>query len=423
MAVRIKCTNVACDTAPGAQDITIDGFGIPKAALFILSPVTVDGTPVNGAAIAYGGTDGTNQWSFGQSSEHGQATSDTFRSQYDNACIVLPDGSGAEDGSAAFTAWIPNGVRITWSVAPAAAYRMTVVLFGGADLLVDAHTFTLGLEDAEVNVEAPGFEPDLLMVFSACGSIGNQVDADGARQSIGFVHNGDSVTQYGIAHGDRDGAADTTLRSEIYDIGGWGLSYRYSARMYAIFSNFDAAGYSATAKVASGAAIDLGVLAFKFPPGYNVWLGNILTPAGTGNEEKTDPGFQPDFIMGCFGDNWSLNTALGAPAATHWGLSVYDGAVQWCHRGISEDSAATSNTESGALSSMIAVTDDEGGPLITGTMVSMNPNGWTWNLTATLGSRNWPILALGNGGGSAHRSLDHFRRRSKKTLRNHPTHV
>src|SRR4030065_1189114 len=146
MGVSVVTTRVACNTSTGTQDITISGCGTPKAARFTLVRAATDGTAANHAVISYGFTDGTRQFAISFEDENALATTETYQAK--SSALVVRIGNGGADGtlegSAEFSAWITDGVRIDWTDAPDAAYLLIVDLFGGTDLSVYAGEQDLG---------------------------------------------------------------------------------------------------------------------------------------------------------------------------------------------------------------------------------------------------------------------------------------
>lgn len=99
--VNIRVTKVACNTGTGDQDITISGFGTPKAALFILSKAgTDDASAIGDAWLAMGATDGTRQWTIASSSRSVQANTSVGARYMTDMCIALVAPAGTVDGEA-----------------------------------------------------------------------------------------------------------------------------------------------------------------------------------------------------------------------------------------------------------------------------------------------------------------------------------
>src|SRR4030067_3169683 len=186
MGVAVVTIRVACNTSLGTQDITISGFGPPKAARFTLIRAVTDGPAANHAVISYGFTDGTRQFAVSFEDENALATTETYQAK--SSALVVRIGNGGADGtlegSAAFSAWITDGVRIDWTDAPDEAYLLIVDLFGGPALSVYAVKTDLGTGTRAIDITAIGFEPDDVICALAPAANGGQIEI-----SFGLIHN------------------------------------------------------------------------------------------------------------------------------------------------------------------------------------------------------------------------------------------
>lgn len=395
MSLIARVTRVACPTSTGNQDITISGFGTPKAALFIVTQATADGTAADHAQLMVGATDGTNQWAAAMTSENGLTTTDDFTGQSTAACVnILDPAGGSADGVAAFSAWITNGVRINWSNAPASAYLMTVVLFGGSDL--SAYAGALDMADtvgSAVSVTGVGFRPtDLITVKVGYTSTHRPI-------AVGVVHDESGTESQGyVGIACRDGQT-TTL------VGGISSStmasgYLTGAVMYteAEILDFGADGFDCYTRDSNTGATVIYFLALRITT-YSSWKGAITTPTSTGNQAQTGPGFKPQFVMqlmsGCQSADSLETSGLGATM----GISVADASAQYSNSIAIEDGVTTSNAESLSDNQMAVLHADDGSASVASTFVSFDANGWTQNFTAVSATgKIWQAWAIEAGG-------------------------
>lgn len=150
----------AAATGGGTQDFAGAGF-TPKAAIFLISKGVTPGTSVDGAHFGFGATDGTRQAVISCSNLNGISPTNTD-SYASNAHVCVLHEDTALRARASFTTWISGGVRITWNTTPAAAYRVTCLLLGGADFQAYVNSYSPGAFPLTVPC---GFAADQVMVI------------------------------------------------------------------------------------------------------------------------------------------------------------------------------------------------------------------------------------------------------------------
>ena len=407
MGVTIAVTRVACPTGTGTQDITTTDLGglTPKAALFIVNKATADGSAADHAVLAIGACTGAaNRWSSGGFQEHGQDTTDAGDASSDDYCIFISNMAGGADALADFSAWITNGVRINWSDAPGAAYLLTVVLFAGSDLSAKAGVISLGdtLNNA-VDVTGVGFEPDVVIasvLASADGEAANWKTAG----NLGFVHNGDSVTQRCLLKFWRDNQGTSDEALQVRTDGGTGQCFQGSSGLdwYGEFGTFDADGFTVTTRNAGANNSRLVYLALAFAGAQHAWVGTHTTPTSTGNNSESGPGFQPQAVLLIQNLAEAAATAYSDSRAGSFGLSVITATAQYATSVSSEDGAGTSNTQSLSDDQSVQLPDDDGVALLAVTHVSLDASGWTTNYTAVAAAAKLFLgLAIGAAAGGA----------------------
>lgn len=402
MSLKIRTTRVACPTTTGNQDITISGFGVPKAALFILGSGTADGVAANHSNTTIGcAVDATHRWCNSFTDEHGLASSDVYIGRTAAACVnIISPLDGTVDGVADFVEWISDGVRINWSNAPAAAHLMTVVLFGGTDLQAYAGTFVMSnVSNGVTTVSGLGFRPTDIIV--------SKVHSFSTTRSttIGMAHNdGTTTTQgfTGIYRGDGKTPSNPASRmSTQYSVGGFGGNGGDSTVAYGEVGGFGVDGFTVTTRNSTGMSEgDAYYLALRID-NYASWKGTITTPTATGNQAITAPGFKPQFMLQIMGNMEAVETGYTDNRAGSIGISVADASAQYSNTWASEDNLATTNTESLTEDQLAVLHNHDGTEMLTASLSSFDASGWTANYSSVAATgKLWHVLAIQEEGGS-----------------------
>jgi len=344
-----------------------------------------DNTAADNAAMSVGFTDGTRSRCGTWISEHGQDTSDSTSTVDTDSCIYLYNAVGSEECNAVFSAWIDDGVQITWTNAPASGLLLTVVLFGGTDL-ADAyvnHFASNASIDTATDVTDPGFKPtDLLLAAGLPYSTYFNL-------SVGAVHNtaDDVVTQRFTTHVDRDNQDTIQVGSHVSNTYGAGIISVVSTEYWmGEFGSFDANGFSCTTRDSTtGSGINIAYLALRITT-YDSYIGTLDTPVDVGNDGQTGVGFKPQFVMQVTSGCTTINANNTANTGGNLGISVADATAQYSNQIASEDAVGTTNTESQSDDQMVVLHDDDGAALFATSFVSFDADGFTQNFTATGGT-------------------------------------
>lgn len=404
MATTTAIVRVSAPTSTGNQDITTVELGglTPKAALFFMSGGVSDDSSADHGRIAYGATDGVVEWYMGARSEDGVGTTETTRACHTTGVIGLIDTNAkAKDSEAEFVTFIANGIRINWTNAPSVAHKLTVIFFAGADLEVDCDVIDTDLEDVDVNVTAPGFEPDILFAgFNNRDFDSGMDDGVGGHHEYGFgvsKNPGDSGIAEGVgqSNNDRDGQASAEVTSSVADDRSAFHVKDGTYRTTIEFSDFDADGFTATPRDNDGK--EFGYLALKMPDTL-FEIGIYNTPTSTGDDSKTGVGFAPDTVL--FGMSFFDGALTDPPTVTtddfSYGISAFTDAEESSVSIQTQDSVGTSNTKSIADAKAINLPQDNGAVGFKATFVSMDIDGWTLNYSNAVGtSRKFWFIAIG----------------------------
>lgn len=398
MGITVAATRAAVNTATGNQDFTTTALGglTPKAAYFVVTYATTDGTAANHAMLGIGAATGTaNRWAAAVSSEHAAGSSDTYCSGSTTTCVrIISPIDGTVDGEADFVSFITNGVRINWSNAPAAAYLLTVVLFAGTDLSAHANNVALGdTLDNAVDVTAPGFRPDVVLTALIPTIVGEMcwgmVQEDGAG----------TVSQRSYGFGARD-AQNTMNVWSMYrgDAGIFETSIGGGLDWYGEFGGFDANGFTVTTRTAGANSLSLYYLALDFGSAASAWVGTHVTPTVTGNHAVSTIGFEPQFVLifpsMALADGGSLSNT-GTARAHSSGVAALMAATQYCTTISDLDDAGTSDTQSLSDDVAISLPAPNGTLDIEATLVSFDSGGYTLNFSNVATElKRWPVLAI-----------------------------
>lgn len=401
MTSKIQVTRVACNTSTGTQDITISGFGTPKAALFVVTRGVTDETLAAHAIIGWGVADGTNQRAFTAKHEDNQGTTDADCRCMTDECIAINDVDNTIDGEANFDSFITDGVRINWGNAPAAGYLLTVILFGG-DIQVNVRdittTATLGATTSDTTC---GFEPDVIF-FGGNGFIPfNDFNNTAYLPVLGIATNESGGIKQGLM-AVTDGNGFTTSGAGVHHSNKYCQAAYFTSGGYAgamELTSFDANGFTVTHREDTTVTVPAAFLAIKFDDNSQFELDFIDSPTSTGDHDITSIGFQPNFVyqLVSFIDTEESSDTAGAEAGS-FGISVFDGTNEYCIMISTEDNVGTTNTNSISSDKAVKVIDNAGTVVFEGSFDSFLSNGWRINYPSTVDgtARKWIALAIQN---------------------------
>ena len=378
---------VAVPTTTGNQDITIAGFGTPKAAIVILSgAVSADTARAHGLlSIGFADSAGT-AYVAGNCAQDAQATAATGRTNYNGSLVSFPNfaGGARTNEVATFVSWITDGIRINWATAPAAAYLMTVIFFGGNGTISSkVGSVDLGTGTAAINTTL-GFTPSLIFPLG----VGIAADLVTGGLSVTMGAWGPSSGQGSISSINVDAAATKDLQGYASNTNGFaqltsaGLQYTVALGTY---TN----GFSATPSVSAASDI-MGYLALEFAAGTGVNVSVETLPTATGAFSKTGLSFQPGFLLEA---SAKISAAIGtvdnvdSEGFTITGICrTRTGAASVFAAALGGDDGAATSDESSwyGYNANIEYTGVGGGSRATyASFTSFNADGWTKNLTAT----------------------------------------
>jgi len=396
MGISIEVTRVACNTSTGDQDITITGFGTPKAALFIASSPIADDTPTANAVTSVGSTDGTTQAVASGYSEDALAASNARRrGTTDEVVLILDPAAENVDGEANFKEWITDGVRITWGNAPSVAHILTVVLFGGSDLSAKSGNFTATSDPATTDVDC-GFTPDLAFFYGNGTSLD---DSDSASYpvNLGFASNATPIVNRAASTAVADATTSGVVSRAYYEdkcVANLSPANQTLHRSLYVsdFLSGVTDGFEITHNVEAPSNLVSAFLALSFGGKAAFSVGTMDTPTSTGNHAQEDPEFQPQFVMMLIGFRTNTGVAIGGG----FGFSIFTESAESSVAVASENAVGTMNDQSLTDAVAVNLPEQDGTVGYEAAFVSMDASGWTLNFTAVPGtSHKWPYLAIG----------------------------
>lgn len=373
---------VAQSAAPtsngGTQDLTVSVLGTAACGLFWTTYGTANGTGVDHSMFAVGFSDFTTGQSVSAADEDNQADTDAGPTSGSTALRTQLVTDQSVDGTASASA-ITNGIRLTWSDAPPAAYLVNSLIFG-ADSVDGCHVGTLtasSTEDATASTTAPGFQPNLVFAI-----VENHTTH--ARNSFGFAVDDGGVVQRSAGVTSQDGSASGDLRATTSDsyfainpfdapvLGAWELT------------SFDTTGFTVTTRLNSNGAT-IRYLAVKLKTGQLPKIVNCSSPTSTGSHSCTGAGWTPQALVMIHTESAAYDTNYTADDNEVFGLSACDATN--CYSGAvnAEDGAATSDAKSITSNVPVRLIKD-GADFMTASSSGPQADGWNFSYSVAPGS-------------------------------------
>ena len=383
----IKQTRVALNTTTGTQDITISGIGTPKAAMVILQNASTDDTNTVNATTGIGFTDGTRGVHSWINSRNGQVASSTRRRTGAANWGFSYNPSGFVVTSFDFQAWITDGVRINITSANGDDCFATFVFFYGSDI-TNVYCDLVQLTGTSINVTAPNFEPDLVIVAGNGDATKDSRDVH-AIQSYGFAINDGSDTNAGLFYYDEN--AQTTTDNGVYvsSTASSGQYFNGTLSYQTTVDTFDSQGFTFSSTASPGNDYVI-YLAIEFNA-LDLSLTVEDSPAATG-AYSINAGFTPQFSMLLASRTTAINTGDTTDAG-QFTLYTVDGTNDYSAVYSSEDGSVGSDTDTRSSSGKIVTLDNTAAVENEGTFTSFTGTGPSFNFT-TVGASQYKWVHL-----------------------------
>ena len=328
-------------TTSGTCDITYSGGGTCDGAIILVSMATALNTDTNHASLSVCFFDGTTAYSAANNSEDNQGRADT-QSAISSGLLIGGIDANAQDGAGS-VATITDGIRITWSNTPSAAFRYVAVLFfGGVDIKA-GYIFPSDTANGTATYSGADFIAQAgLFVYSNVNETftGSFTTNETAQFHFGaFSFNNSTITQRGFTAYDLDQANIAEIYSEAINTGINIVSGYDSHKVTAVGST----GFTLTTL---GPSPDPQYFIFLLIGGITAAsLDDTAVPASTGVKSWEGPGFQPSFILSAASGFNTYNSA-STKEDINLAIGVHDGTTGggvavWCN-----DAAGTSDTGS-----------------------------------------------------------------------------
>jgi hypothetical protein len=400
MALEVWATQNAVDTTgSGTTDFAHGSITTtPVAALHCFSTGTANGTPVDGATLAFGISDGTLDQYVSMGIENGVTTSATYyRHGSSQGCVAgcLSDVDTL-DGGMTHNSFIAGGQRLNNADAFATARLCNSLFFSCDNAKVISATLPATQDTPPTNVD-PGFAWKVMIV------IGIPRPAGGGSFTEAYIGFFDKTNQGSLMFNSVHNAAtfvdDPGLQISNTRIGG------------ELLMGTGATDYTVEAIVGSGTSVDLHA---RNNPGdsdpiYCLFLGwssdetvkvvSWDSPTSNGSNQVTSVGFTPQACIHLLSFAPSYDTAVNNDDAGVIGVSFETANEQFCAALADEHNATTSNTQGLVDDESITVPYATGAAGYTATFTGYLSNGWDHNWTDQDGTTNKLISLAFEAGG------------------------
>lgn len=368
----------AAPTSATTQNLTSSGFGTPKCALFWTTTGTVNGTVATHGMLAVGGTDGTRSYTASMMDESAANPSDSDEHRSTTAALLTQVSTDQSvDGTANFNAWVTDGVQLDWTDPPPSAYLVNALLVGGTGVsnCYVGNAATPTTVDTATDVTAPGFEPDLVIVWGAYASTSGNL-------GLGFVVNDGSNTQRGAGQWSGNNNATHAVISTLHDNRVWGSGQTVLGTVQ--IQGFDSSGFDLYLRDVTGTAITVGYMAIKFS-GISAKVTTCASPTSTGTHTCTGAGFTPQLALALQGEWAAVNTQYGSDDNEPFAFGGST-ATQSLVGGVYREDGGTGSVKQSLTDSKPVHSYKDGADYMVATFDSFTSDGVTWNYTTAPGS-------------------------------------
>ncbi|MGD8942927.1 MAG: Ig-like domain-containing protein, partial [Desulfobacterales bacterium] len=405
-----KAGSFIVNSGTGTQTITGVGFR-PKAYILFYTKNSTPDTDSNGrgSILSIGMTDDVRQFCMASGSEDSQGTSDVGRRGFSDRVLATHEAHQNQlvEGEARHVSMDADGFTIdiiTEFIEPANPI-VSYIALGGDDLLVDVDTVDLAYtKDTSVDVNYPGFEPDVV-ITSYIGQFLN-VDGDPINDdhsfSLGWALNPArqaNNNQYSMMVASRDNEGTAMTYARFDDTRAGTAHYDGADDAGYEIGNFDSDGFSVTTRLKDAPnEYFMGYLALKLGTEPNVYSTARTARTTTGDDVESNAGFEPIFLLGIG------SAAVTSPNTNTAGCSMTigfsDGTDTFAIMQHDQNAADLTNTHNRVTNSQFMSAYSAGGSIDwRSTLSYFDPSGWTINYedAASAAYLN-AFLAFGPGG-------------------------
>ena len=390
--VKFEVTRVALSGSTGTQDITISGFGTPKAAIIAISHCYASNELRDELLGSIGATDGTSQWCC--SAHEKNSASSWYGQRYTTdtkLAVVESPGATTLIVEIAFDSWITDGIRVnTVTNSGSSPYYITVTLIGGSDVSAKVGTGSLATQNNAATI-TPGLKANALWTLSTVQTF-DETFATTPIMATGLA-SWDGSTARQVGHLYRSDGATKDVRGEIRTA----AMMPVTSDRYVELGNITTTQFDLTSRGGDLSSYGFGYLALELTGGAEAWAGVLDTPTSTGNHDFAGPTFTPSFAVAIPSMMSSVNATDGTGEGGGWGYSFITASAEFNYAWSDEDASLTSNSQTSNTAKSFDLYDDAGVSAFVGTLSSFSSGTMTTNFTTVDGTaRKWPMMLIGS---------------------------
>lgn len=402
MGVNIGIVQDQAPNVTGVSDFTVDGFGTPKAAIFMAS----HGHPLEASTMASFGIgvyDGVSGFSQAVSDQDNQGTVRSHFGASSTSVTLLDDSLTNYSWKGEYDSFIPSGVRLNWAtaqngVSPTSG-TFTSIFFTGDDLSAKVGWITVS-GATTYNVGDIGFEPDVIFGYWEINKDSN-ASTNPTRTTVNSSHgvatnSTGGVKQFGVTWHNTDNVGTVAYAAAVssgYILGGLGSTGASFQNQLSVDS-FTSSGVTITLADATDQDTAFKYLALKFNDTVKFDVRTINIPNSTGNISYSDIGFQPNFLYVIPTlINGAFNTSIQNSEAGSFNTACVDSSGNAYTAGMGGDNGVgTSNCSSMSTKQISCV--ESFGTSVDVDLVSYDSDGFTLDVSSAPGDNNIKFIVL-----------------------------
>lgn len=252
---------------------------------------------------------------------------------------------------------------------------------------VGSFTKATGGAPASQAITGIGFQPKALILWTAGSTTVNTYQTD-IRNSVGLTDG--TTTGCVAASANSGGSSPVTARrtatAMVCLVDGDG-----TVEAEADLTSLDTDGFTLNWTTNDANATIINYMAIG-GTGLSAKVLQWQLPTSTGGQAITGVGFRPAAMIGVVGLDTSLDTSTSSNAAANLIVTLTDGTTSWAQGWVQQSLGATSG-----LGGSAALRQMKSSPAYTGTLASLDADGWTYNFTTVDGAYYAYQLCLSSG--------------------------
>lgn len=375
----------------------------PKLAIVQTTYPTAVNSPRNGAAIAWGATDGTRQFVVSQSDRDNQSATEVWQQAMTDMLSALQFFQGAINGEGAFSSWVEVASPAEWGVNidytgknfTGNATIAACILGGDIQARVDTHT-SHATQNSSIAYTSMGFQLDSLLTVCPRNMAFNDTATEGGAVSLGLLdYDGAAIVQRSLNWREEDNATSSAPCGYVANnrivqaLTTSGVSN--GIEVTAVGSS----GFTPTTRDAAG-AMTFGLVGIKWNGGRH-WVGDLLTKTSTGLlVHETSPRFRPKLWISLTSQIQANNNFQNSGQAGSFGMSFMTAANSASGSIQVEHGQSTTDTQTLASDKALDLPQHDFSAGIAATNAGFTNEGVELNYSAALSpARTFPSMAIG----------------------------